>query len=193
MDYIVERFRLTETEWAKLDELFGDLAHYQAWQLLKKNVKNNHTHDVEDIAQELRFSIIRAGCYYKRQVYLEECLATAKLYVTDPVVLQLVTRLDKLWQERTRHGANRQRFGEHQEQLLEKVIEEHVPERMRPSKDRPLQIDNKFTTYCKAITWNCQKSLGKKITREKSLRSGMVSLSEYDYLVSTNGVISCNN
>jgi hypothetical protein len=29
---------------------------------------------------------------------------------------------------------------------------------------------------------NAQKSLGKKITREKGIRTGMVSLSEYDYL-----------
>jgi hypothetical protein len=48
-------------------------------------------------------------------------------------------------------------------------------------------MDSKFATYCKAITWNAQKSLGKKITREKSIRTGMVSLSEYDYLGGKDG------
>ena len=46
-------------------------------------------------------------------------------------------------------------------------------------------IDGKFTTYCKAITWNAQKSMGKKITREKGIRQAMVSLSEFDYLSSS--------
>jgi len=57
-----------------------------------------------------------------------------------------------------------------------------VPIKKRPSKKTPLLMDTKFITYCKAITWNAQKALGKKITREKSIRTGMVSLSEYDYL-----------
>jgi len=54
----------------------------------------------------------------------------------------------------------------------------------RPDRFAPLSIDSKFATYCKAIVWNGQKSMGKKITREKSIRSGMVSLSEFDYLQS---------
>jgi len=33
--------------------------------------------------------------------------------------------------------------------------------------------------------WNQQRSMGKKITREKPLRAGMVSLSSFDYLGGT--------
>ena len=56
------------------------------------------------------------------------------------------------------------------------------------TKDSTLQlytasIDTKFSTYCKAIVWNGQKSLGKKITREKSVRNGVVSLSEFDHFL----------
>jgi len=58
-----------------------------------------------------------------------------------------------------------------------------VPDADRPDKCRHLRVDNKFATYCKAIAWNCQKNLGKKITRERHIRSGLVSLSQHDYLV----------
>ena len=62
------------------------------------------------------------------------------------------------------------------------MIEKFVPKEEKPDKEAALKIDSKFATYCKAIVWNGQKSMGKKITREKSIRSGMVSLSEFDYL-----------
>ena len=62
------------------------------------------------------------------------------------------------------------------------LIKKYVPKDIRPSKTESLKIDTKFSTYCKAIVWNGQKSMGKKITREKAIRSGLVSLSEYDYL-----------
>jgi hypothetical protein len=66
--------------------------------------------------------------------------------------------------------------------LLQKIVLEIVPANERPDKNDNLKIDAKFSTYCKAIVWNGQKSMGKKITREKSIRSGQVSLSEFDYL-----------
>jgi hypothetical protein len=43
-------------------------------------------------------------------------------------------------------------------------------------------METKFLTYCKQILWNATKHLGKKISREKPLRSGQVSLSDHDYL-----------
>ena len=95
---------------------------------------------------------------------------------------KLVLTLQNLWNNRTRHGANRQKFGPIQEKLLDELIKKYVPKDIRPSKTESLKIDTKFSTYCKAIVWNGQKSMGKKITREKAIRSGLVSLSEYDYL-----------
>lgn len=183
MDYIFKSFPVTNEEYAKLESLFGDLAQYAAWQLIKKNVKNNHTNEQEDIAQDLRMAMVRAASYYKRQVYLEDCFRVAKIYVyKNSAVKDTVEELLDLWKNRTRHGANKQKFGIKQERILENIISHYVPEIYRPKKDRPLRVDSKFKTYCKAITWNCQKSIGKKITREKVLRSGMVSLSEYNYL-----------
>jgi hypothetical protein len=175
-------FPINEEEYAELDERFGQLCNYAAWQLIKKNTKNNNTDDHEDIAQELRLSILRAGSYYKRQVFLESCFEATKKYAKDQFTKNVLKELHNLWQNRTRHGANRQKFGEYQEKILERITNKMVPKKHRPNKKRNLRIDTKFTTYCKAITWNCQKTMGKKITREKSIRAGQVSLSDYDYL-----------
>ena len=184
MKSICETFPLSNEEYLELERQFSHLAHYAAWQLLKKNAKNNHTDDFEDINQELLMSIVRAGSYYKRQVYIEKCFDVAKSNVTDGFVQYVLQELEHLWHNRTRHGANRQKYGPYQEELLEKIVRNFVPKDVRPQKNQPLKIDTKFATYCKAITWNAQKSMGRKITREKSIRSGQVSLSEFDYLAS---------
>ena len=103
--------------------------------------------------------------------------------------LESLLELERLWKDRTKHGAGRQNFGKKEEAALDDWVDKLVPSAIRPNKKAPLQIDRKFITYCKAVIWNKQKSLGKKITREKSIRSGIVSLSEYDYLVSDTGHI----
>jgi len=181
---ICESFPISDKEYIELEKEFGQLTKYAAWQLLKKNARNNHTDEFEDINQELLMSIIRAGSYYKRQVYIEQCFVAAKEWARDEFVLFVLRELENLWHNRTRHGANRQKFGQFQENLLERIIRQVVPKEYRPDKNQPLRIDTKFATYCKAITWNAQKSMGRKITREKGIRTGQVSLSDYDYLVS---------
>jgi hypothetical protein len=188
MKAIFENFPVTETEYSELDEKFGNLAHYAAWQLVKKNLNNNYTDDVDDISQELKLSMIRAGSYYKRQVYIEACFRHVKDCVKGGFTSAIVDELEDLWINRTRHGANRQKFGPFQEILLDILVKEVVPLDMRPSKKQKLKIDTKFTTYCKAIAWNTQKSMGKKITKEKSIRSGQVSLSEFSYLGAGDGL-----
>src|SRR5581483_481164 len=176
MKGICEHFPISNEEYLDLERSFGALTKYASWQLLRKNTKNNHTDDFDDINQELVMSLIRAGSYYKRQVYIEKCFKVVKHYVTDMFVLKLVEGLENLWRNRTRHGANRQKFGNMQEGLLYKIIKVYVPKSERPKKDEPLKIDSKFSTYCKAIAWNAQKSLGRKITKEKKIRSGITSL-----------------
>lgn len=179
---ICTNFRITEEEYLELERRFGRLTWHAAHELKKKNSNNNYIDDPEDIKQELQMSMLRAGSYYKRQIYIEKCLAVAKKYAQDKFVAKMVEQLEDLWANRTRHGANRQKYGRFQEKILEKIVRKFVPKNERPDKLAPLRIDAKFATYCKAIVWNGQKSMGKKITREKSIRSGMVSLSEYDYL-----------
>lgn len=181
-----EEYQISEEEFLLLDTKFGDLVHYAAWQLLKKNCKNNHTDELEDIAQELRMAIVRAGVYYKRQVFIESCFRAAEDHVADKLLNKIIKELGDLWRDRTKHGANRRKFGLHQEKILEGIVTRYVPGEARPERSDPLTIDTKFITYCKAITWNCQKSMGKKITREKGWRSGLVSLSEFDYLGAQN-------
>lgn len=179
---ISDSFPISNEEYMNLDRDFGKLAKKQAWELLRKNTKNNHTDDFEDINQEVIIALLRAGSYYKRQVYIENCLEVAKSYVKDAFIGKIVEELDNLWSNRTRHGANRQKFGQPQEQLLGRIIKKFVPSSVRPNKNAPLKIDNKFVAYCKAITWNSQKSMGRKITKEKAIRGNQVSISSFDYL-----------
>ena len=185
LETITKTFPITEPEFSILDDKFGKLCHYAAWQLKKKNSNNNHTNELEDDVQELLIAIVRAGSYYKRQTYIEDSFEVLQKHVKDRFIKKIANRLNKLWLDRRRHGANRQKFGIHQEIILDRLLKKHVPSHIRPNKARMLKIDTKFVTYCKQIIWNAQKSLGKKITREKPLRTGMVSLSEFDYLGSS--------
>ena len=185
MNNICKSFPITEAEWTNLSNKFGPLSHYIAWQLYRKNSRNNHTDEQEDIVQELTIALIRAGSYYKRQIYIEKCLDLCQKYAEDKLIRNIVKELANLWANKTRHGASRQKFGPHQERILSRLTRRIVPKQVRPSKKSPLVIDSKFSVYCKSITWNAQKSMGKKITKEKGIRQHSVSLSEYDYLGNT--------
>jgi hypothetical protein len=183
MKDICIKFRITEDEYKELNKEFGRLCWKAAHELKRKNSRNNFTDEPEDIYQELASAMLRAGSYYKRQCYIEKCLKAAKLYAgEDTFMSRILASLQELWDNRTRHGANRQKFGPFQERILDRIVRRIVPKDERPSREDTLNIDTKFRTYCKAIVWNGQKSMGKKITREKVIRSGQVSLSEYDYL-----------
>lgn len=179
---IMKSWGVSDDDFFILEEKYGNLCEYAAWQLIKKNSNNNHTDSQEDIAQDLRMALLVAGAYFKRQCYIEKCLELCHEYAKDTFIKSLVDELQDLWDNKTRHGANRQKFGPHQEKLLEKLTKKLVPSKFRPSKDDRLKIDSKFSVYAKSITWNRMKALGKKITREKSIRTGMASLSEFDYL-----------
>lgn len=179
---ICTTFKINDSEFQELEESFGKLCWHAAHELKKKNSKNNYTDEAEDIHQNLIIDLMRAGSYTKRQRYIEKCLEVSKKYAKDNFMKSILRELNKLWLNRTRHGANRQKFGKFQEQLLDRIVRQIVPKAERPDKNSPLVIDTKFTRYCKAIVWNGQKSMGKKITREKIIRSGMVSLSEYSHL-----------
>lgn len=180
---IFDTFRLSNAEYEELDVKFGRLCYKIFSELKRKNSRNNYTEELDDVMQDLRISLVRAGCYYKRQTYLEDCMTACAEHLTDPFLLSVLGELQDLWQKRTRHGANKQKFGEHQETMLESLVQTLNP-RDRPIKNRDLKVDSKFSTYCKSIAWNCQKNIGKKITRERGIRSGLVSLSEHDFLAS---------
>ena len=175
-------FPIGNDEYEELEENFGKLCHKAAWVFLSKNYNNNHTEDQKDIVQRLRIDLMRAGSYTKRQRYIENSLSVLRKHTKDKFIKCLVDQLESLWKDRKRHGANRQKFGPFQEAILDRLVCKHVPKEERPDKNAKLVIDVKFARYCKQIIWNSTKSLGKKVTREKSYRTGMVSLSEYDYL-----------
>lgn len=182
MQNICKEWRITNDEYSLLDQEYGQLAEFQAWDLIKRNTNCNHTDDQTDIAQELRIALMKAGSYYKRQVYIEMCLSLCFKYTQDTFTKEIVNNLQDLWDNKTKHGANRQKFGPEQEKILYKLVRKLVPKAERPNKDAQLIMDSKFTAYCKSITWNHQKAMGKKITREKQIRSRQVSLSEFDYV-----------
>jgi hypothetical protein len=177
-------FEVTSSEYELLDKKFGKLCSFATWQLLKKNVNNNHINEYDDIFQEQQIALLVAGYYQKRQTYIANSLKVAKKYAKNDFIKSLVSELSDLWDNRKRHGANRQTFGPLQEKILDKIIQHHVPRKYRPSRKAPLIIDPDFSTYCKAILWNCQKTMGKKITREKSIRAAQVSINDFDYLAS---------
>lgn len=182
MKKICNNYPITEEEYDELQKKFGKLSYYAAHQLKKKNCNNNTTDDIDDINQELQLSIVRAGSYYKRQMYIETCLNLLDLYVKNKLYRIILINLKDLWKNRTRHGASHQKFGDYQELLLDILVSNFIPKEKIPSKSKSLKMDKKFITYCKAILWNGQKLIGKKITKEKNIRTGLCSLSEYDYL-----------
>lgn len=182
VESIVQAYPITAAEYAELEKRYGDLYLYASWQLIKKNQKT-HCNDPEDFAQELRFALIIAAAYFKRQTYIEAGLKLAKQYCNNETTRLEIEHLEHLWNNKTRHGANRQIFGSNEEKILDILVEKYVPEDKRPLKDDPLRLDTKrFNTYCKAIVWNKQKALGKQITKEKSIRANQVSINEFDYL-----------
>lgn len=179
---ICKQWGVTNEEYSVLEDQFGKLCEKQAWNLLQKNHRNNHIDDQVDIAQEMRLAMITAAAYYKRQTYIEKCLDLCGKYVKDKFMGHVVEILADLWSKKKQHGANRQKFGPYQEELLDKLIRKLVPKKMRPNKKAPLKLDDKFLTYCKSITWNRTHAMGKKITREKTIRANQVSISEFDFL-----------
>jgi hypothetical protein len=184
---IFDNFPLTDAEYLLLDEEFGDLCRFAAWQLKRKNVKNNCTEDFDDYVQDFREAMMTAGVYYKRQTYIQDSLALAEEHAPDEFTRAVVAELNRLWKDRKRHGANRQKFGDLQERILDRLVAQTVPAHLRPKKDRPLVLDQRFPKYCKNVIWNRQRSTGRKITRERAIRNGLVSLSNFDYLSCSSG------
>ena len=177
---IFDSFGLTNEECLELESKFGKLCYKIVWELKRKNSKNNYTEDLDDVMQELRISMVKAGCYYKRQTYLEECMKICSEYIKDEFLLLVLNVLRDLWSIRTHHGAHRTCFGEYQESLLGMLVLT-LDENIRPKK-RKLEVDSDFGTYCKAILWNCQKNLGRKISKMRNIRNNCVSISEFDYM-----------
>lgn len=182
LELIINKFPITSEEYTVLDKKFGNLCYYAAWQLKKKNSKDSVTNDTEDDVQELRIALLRAVSYYKRQTYIESSFEVLDVYVKDEFIKNIVQELKQLWIDRKRHGANRQKFGEFQEIILERLVKKHVPKNNRPNRAANVQMNPKLYIYIKNIIWNAQKYLGKQITKDKSWRTGLVSLSDYDYL-----------
>lgn len=183
MSSIYKNFPITSDEYLLLEKKFGQLCYYAAWQLTRKNSGNNHQCDLDDFQQELMLAVLRAGSYYKRQVYIDKSFSMLGSKKLDKVCKTMLDELCQLWRDRTRHGANRQKFGDHQESLLKQFCVSFLNDEEIPDIKKNLVFDTKFFTYCKQIVWNAQRNLGKKITREKPIRSGQVSLSDHDYLV----------
>jgi hypothetical protein len=188
MNLISKTFPVTEKEYEALNKKFGKLCYYASWQLDRKNLNNNHDYEIEDFQQELMISVLRAGSYYKRQCYIESCFDSIRSNTKNKAILKNLEKIFKLWLNRTKHGANRQLFGPPEEKILDRLARMAVPKKLRPRKDSDLIMDTKFDTYAKQILWNAQRSIGKKISKERPLRSGQVSLSDFDYLGGNNSI-----
>jgi len=192
MSEIFKNYPVTTNEFDILLKKYEKLCHDIAWDLIKRNSRQNHTDEEADVNQEILISMMHAASYYKRQTYITESLALCEQHSKDKKFLAIiVAELRTLWDNRKRHGAGRQKFGPYQEKLLDKLVKLLIPKSKRPSKEAPLKLDvpevvSDFGPYCKSICWNRQRALGRKITREKPMRSQMASISQYDYLGSDN-------
>jgi len=179
---VFKNFPVSDEEYLKLEKKFGQLCYYASWQLIRKNSANNHQYELDDVSQELMVAVLRAASYYKRQVYIDTSLSALINVPMDKASRMVLLELVNLWNNRTRHGASRQKFGDYQEALLDEFLHRFLNKEAMPDRKRELLMETKFLTYCKQILWNATKHLGKKISREKPLRSGQVSLSDHDYL-----------
>lgn len=176
-------FTVTSEEFEKLDDEFSQLCYFVSWQLMQNNSKNNHQHEIDDFKQELIMAVIRAASYYKRQTWIESLFVLLNQYISqNSIWSEINANLQDLWAKKTHHGAYKRKFGEEQEEILDKLAKKFIPDEMRPKKNLPIQINTKFKIYAKRIIWNASRFIGKKITKEKSLRVGQVSLSEHDFL-----------
>lgn len=181
---IFKRFEITTEDYKLLEKKFDSLCKFVAWRLKQSNARNNCTDDLDDFIQEMRLAVLYAGAYYKRQTYIEECLVLLKKNLTDHFLKLILDELVSRWRSRSKSGDERKRFDVYHEEILENLVKENIPEKIRPSRKRPLNIDQRFPIYCKNIIWNKKKAVGRKITKERSLRGGLVSLGQYEYISS---------
>lgn len=177
---IFKDYAVTNEEFSQIQSQYGNLVHFASWSFLGGNSLNNHTEDIEDLQQALSMSLVKAGMYYKRQSYIIKGFIVLEEYLLNDEKLK---RLKRLWDNRRKHGAYKQTFGPTEEDELDKLLEEYIPEEKRPSKKAALVLDDKFTIYLKSIMWNEKKCIGKKTTREISIRKGCVSISEHSNLI----------
>ena len=176
-------FSITSHEYELLEDEFSQLCYFVSWQLMQNNSKNNHQHEIEDFKQELLMAVIRAGSYYKRQTWIESVFVKLDQFVPKETIWSEINKsLQYLWSKKTQHGAYKRKFGEEQEDILEMLAGKFVQEIEMPSKNAQIIINNKFKIYAKRIIWNASRFIGKKITKEKTIRVGQVSLSEHDFL-----------
>lgn len=183
-------FKLTDDEWQQIHKNFWKLCRHQAKSLLNMNTKGSHTDDQDDIEQEMYQSMIIAAMYHKRQCFIDSCFNALANNVKDKGLLEIISKLESLWRPEASdelQATPRRRFGEHQEKTLYRLVNSCLPSALRPSPNTPFKFNEKFERYCKANTWNRIKTLGRKITKERTLRSGMASLSSFNYLVHSDG------
>jgi hypothetical protein len=179
---IFKRFEITTEDYKLLEKKFDSLCKFVAWRLKQSNARNNCTDDLDDFIQEMRLAVLYAGAYYKRQTYIEECLILLKKHLDDNFLKLILEELVSRWRSRSKSGDERKRFDVYHEEILENLVKENIPDKIRPSRQRPLIIDQRFPIYCKNIIWNKKKAVGRKITKERAIRGAMVSLGQYEYI-----------
>lgn len=184
MDYIMAKYPVSDEEYEELEKKFDRLCCYVAWQFRKRNVQNMFSRDQcgEDEIQNVRIALLRAACYYKRQLYILACFQVLNEHIKDKPGRMVLEELQILWRNRKKRGAKKQQFGEYQEIILDKLVQYYVPPHKRPPKNPRLVIDKVFSTYAKQIMWNEMRAMGKKMTKEKQHTGGLISLSKFEQI-----------
>ena len=131
----------------------------------------------DDITQEILIDMYSAACYYKRFLHLENSFEIAKRYTSGSTLIK-INQLETDWKNRKHHGARKSKFGLEEENELETIIKENVPESEAP-KIKKIDV-SKFKNYASQCMWNRERNLGKRITKMASINKNMVSLSGDD-------------
>lgn len=177
-----KKFKVSDEEYVEMCNKFKKLCYAQAWDVIRRNSSNNHNFDIEDLIQTQLLSALKSTIYLKFYRYTEKCFAVCEKYVSTKKDKKLLDKLLGFWNNRKRHGAHRRTFNSQHEEQLEELVLKLVPEKEIPKPQDPIEMDAAFGVYFKSCTWNSTRSVGKSITKEKNLRVGMCSLSDYDYL-----------
>jgi hypothetical protein len=170
--YIQKRFPITEDEFNKLEEKYGKLCWFAANKLAAS--QHRSPEDLDDFHSEIQIGMCRAGSYFKRQTFIENAFQFLRSQELSKSDKKEFDDIENLW------NTKKSRFGIKEEDNLRSILDNYNEKDFDYS--IPLDFDEKFKVYCKAIIWNTYKALGQQMSKENSVRSSEISLDEWPFL-----------
>lgn len=178
VEWIHKEYSIGSEEWELLEKRLGNLCRKITWQLLRQNhIANSDNFEIWNT--EIQMALVRAACYYKRQCYLKKALSaleSIKGRMNEQDRIEAEALLSR-WRSRPKNGEPR--FSREHEKRLAKLLAKSAAE-SAPKKES-LVFDREFEPYAKRIIWNAQKTLGRKMSKQKQ-EATMLSLDDLAFL-----------